>query len=245
MPMDASPLQNQVVFVTGGSRGIGKALVRRFASAGAKVAFCARDVSSLHHAEEEIRSLTPHLYAFQADVSDADAIRRGVEAIRHTFGPITILVNNAGIYRPGSILETSLASWQDHFRVNLKGLFLVTQAVVPQMIENGGGRILFISSTIAQISPPQNTCYTATKWGLEGFAGCIAQELLEHHVNVHVLRPGFTATSIFDEIGKPDGEIDWIDPDEIAAAAEFLCRLPPHAQVPELTYMTSFQRSGY
>lgn len=238
-------LEGKTVFITGGTRGIGRATAVRFAKAGAKVAICGRRVESLREAEAELKTLAPAAYAFRAGIEDRAAIEAGAAAVKDALGPIDILINNAGIYQPNPLLEVSAEEWDRQFGINLKGTFIVTQAVVPQMIENGGGRIVFVSSTIAQISPPGNACYTATKWGLEGFAGCVAQELLDHNITTHVLRPGFTDTTIFDEIGKPDMDIDWIDPDEIAAAAEFLCGLPPHAQVPELTYMTTFQKRSY
>jgi len=236
---------NQVVFITGGSRGIGKAIALRFARAGAKVAICGRKPESLREAEQELRAITPNVLAVTADIADGTSIRNAVADIQDQWGTIDILVNNAGIYRPGSVLDTSPEEWDRQFAINLKGPFLTTQAVIPQMMERRRGTIIFISSAIALISPPDNSCYTATKRGLEGFVGCIAQELCEYGIKVHVVRPGFTDTSIFDEIGKPPLEIDWIDPAEIAAAVEFLCRLPEHAQVPELTYLTTFQRKSY
>ena len=236
---------NRVVFITGGSRGIGKAIALRFARAGAKVAICARNQESLLKAKQELRAVSQDVLALTADISNSDSIKTCVKEIRDTWGPIDILVNNAGIYRFGKVTEATPEEWDRQFAINLKGPFLVTQAVVPQMIERRSGIIIFISSTIALISPPENACYTATKRGLEGFVGCIAQELCEHGIKVHVVRPGFTDTSIFDEIGKPPLDIDWIAPDEIAEAVEFLCCLPEHAQVPELTYMTTFQRKEY
>ncbi len=237
--------QDKVVFVTGGSRGMGFAIAKKFAENGAKTAICARDADSLQRAEYELRKISPQIIAFPADIADARSVKYGIEQINAAFGPIDILVNNAGIYRPGKIMDTSLSEWENQLAINLKGPFLVTQAVAPQMMERRSGRIIFISSMLAIVSLPGNACYTATKWGLEGFIGCIAQELCEYGIVVHTIRPGMTDTSIFDEIGKPDMEIDWIDPAEIANTVDFLCRLPAHAQVPEITYTNTFQRFNY
>jgi len=238
-------IENKTVFITGGSRGIGNAIAKRFATLGAKVAICARNEPSLQTAERELKELSPHILALTCDISNSASVRQCVEKVQSELGTIDILINNAGTYIPESVLETTVETWDQQFNNNLKGPFLVTQAVVPQMIENNSGRIIFISSTIALESPPMNSCYTATKWGTDGFAGCISRELIDSNITIHVLRPGFTDTSIFDSIGKPDWDIDWIDPDEIAGAAEYLCSLPKHAHVPELTYMTTFQRKNY
>ncbi len=238
-------LHNKVVFVTGGSRGIGFAIVKRLAERGAKVSFCARKENILREAEAQVKEITPDVYAFPADITDAQTIQQGVSEIGKNFGPIDILVNNAGIYIPGNVVDTALEQWEKQFAINLKGAFIVSKAVAPQMIERQSGRMIFISSTIALISPPGNSCYTATQWGFDGFVGCIAPELLERGIYVHTLRPGFTDTSIFDEIGKPDMDIDWLDSKEIADAVDYLCQLPDHVQVPELTCMTTFQRKEY
>lgn len=240
-----SSLQNKTVFITGGSRGIGKATARYFAKQGANVAICARNPESLEMAKQDLQSVSSNTITLPCDTSNKNEIQSTVRQINDRFGTIDILINNAGTYVPGSVLETSVEEWDRQFTINLNGPFLTTQAVVPQMIENGSGIIIFVSSTIALESPAFNSLYTATKYGLDGFSGSISQELLDHNIKVHTLRPGFTDTSIFDKIGKPDWDIDWIDPDEIAHAAEYLCTLPAHAHVPELTYMTTFQRKTF
>lgn len=238
-------LNGQVAFITGGSSGIGKASALRLARLGMKVAICARRKEKLDRALKELQAITPHAAAFTVDITHLSQVESCVKQIETQLGPIDVLINNAGIYRFGSIFDTTPDHWDMQFDINLKAPFLVTKAVAPSMVERKTGRIIFISSTIALISPELNTCYTACKWGLEGFVGSMAQEMLDHNINVHVVRPGFTDTDVFEEIGKPDLEIDWIEPDEIAGAIEFLCRLPWHAQVPDLTYMTTFQRRSH
>ncbi len=238
-------LQGKTAFITGGSRGIGKSIAMRIAKAGAKVALCARREALLNEAVDELKTVTPDVLGIPADVSVASQVESCVQQIESAFGPIDILVNNAGIYRFGNVTDTTLDEWESQFAINLKGPFLVTQVIAERMKEHRSGRIIFISSAIAVVSPPANALYTATKRGLEGFAGSIAQELCDYGITCHVVRPGFTDTPIFDDIGKPDWDIDWIAPDEIAEAVDFLCRLPKHAQVPELNYITTFQRITY
>jgi NADP-dependent 3-hydroxy acid dehydrogenase YdfG len=239
-------LRNQVAFITGGSSGIGKACARHLAQLGMKIAICSRRPDKLERTAAELRAITPQVLAFPLDVTDAAAVDRGVREIEENLGPIDLLLSNAGVYRYGRVVDMSTADWDLQFDVNLKGHFLVSRAVVPSMMERKTGRLIFTSSTITLISPPDNAGYNACKRGLEAFANGIAQELIDYNINVHVLRPGFTDTDAFDEIGgKPDLEVDWIDPAELAHAVEFLCRLPKHAQVPDLTYMTTFQRRNH
>ncbi len=238
-------LENKSVLITGGSRGIGKAIAFHFAKKEANVAICARSPEPLAKAEKELLAISPTSMAVQCDASKKQDIENCVKQVKERFGKIDILINNAGTYVPGNILDTSVEEWDRQFEINLKGPFLMTQAVVPHMIDNGGGIIIFVSSTIGLESPAGISLYTATKWGLDGFSGSISPELLDENIKVHTLRPGFTDTSIFDEIGKPDIDIDWLQPEELAHAAEYLCTLPQHAHVPELTYMTTFQRKGY
>ncbi|MBN2329881.1 MAG: SDR family oxidoreductase [Candidatus Omnitrophica bacterium] len=239
-------LENRVALVTGGSRGIGRAVAMRLARAGARTAICARSQSSLDDALSEMRQISPNVLGIAADISRSSEVEACIRQIKDQWGGVDILINNAGVYQPAGLTETTPQMWDAQFDVNLKGAFLMTRAAVPDMIERKTGTIIFISSMVAVMSLPDHSCYAACKWGMDGFAGCIGQELVDHGIKVHVIRPGFTDTSIFDSIGgKPDFDVDWIDPDEIAGAVEFLLRLPRHAQIPELNYTTTAHRKTY
>ncbi len=239
-------LKNKVAWVTGGSRGMGRAIAERLVRLGAKTAICARRLDSLERAVAELQALSPEVIGVAADVSLSDDVDRCIQEIGNRWGSVDILINNAGIYRFGNIENVSPGEWDAQFAINLKAPFLTTRAVVPGMMEKKEGTIVFISSMVAVHTFPQHSCYAASKWGLDGFAGSVAQELVEHGIKVHVLRPGFTDTTIFEDIGgKPKLDVDWIAPEEIAGAVEFLLRLPRHAQVPELNYTTTAHRRGY
>lgn len=241
-----SYLNDRVVWITGGSRGIGKAIAARLAQAGAKIAICARRKDSLDCALDELRKVAPDAIGIPADVCNSAEVEACAAEIENRLGPVDILINNAGIYRYASLENTSTEMWDSQFAINLKGPFLTTRAVVPGMAQRKEGTIIFISSMVAVQSLPNHSCYAAVKWGLDGFAGCIGQEFVDYGIKVHVIRPGFTDTTIFDEIGgKPNLNVDWIDPGEIADAVEFLLRLPKHAQVPELNYTTTAHRKSY
>ncbi|MDX9753575.1 MAG: SDR family oxidoreductase, partial [bacterium] len=151
-----------------------------------------------------------------------------------------------GVMRSGKIHELTVADWDLQYAVNIKGPFLVTKAVLPAMMAQKQGILIYISSTAALISPPGNACYASTKWGLDGMTGSFARELCEYGIKCHTLRPGYVDTHLFDADSRPTNpEIDWIAPEEIANCIEFLCRLPAHAQVPDLNYTTTYQRKKY
>lgn len=239
-------LRGQVAVVTGGSRGIGRAIALRFAQMGAKTAICARQPGPLQNTEAQMKLSTRHVLARTVDVTDAQAIQHFVDIIVAKWGRIDILVNNAGVLRSGKVQDLPLEDWDWQFQVNMKGPFLFTKAVLPHMKKQQAGRLIYISSTAALISPPGNACYAATKWGLDGLVGSFARELCDDNIKCHTIRPGYVNTSLFDIPGRPDNPaIDWIEPDEIANSVEFLCGLPAHAQVPDLNYTTTYQRKKF
>lgn len=239
-------LREKIAVVTGGSRGIGRAIALRLAAMGYKIAICGRDSSSLQIAEGELKCVRRHVIARTVDVTDSESVHAFIDQVLQKWGKIDVVINNAGVLRSGLIQDLPVADWDLQFAVNLKGPFLVTKAVVPHMIERKNGSLIYISSTAALISPPGNACYAATKWGLDGMVGSFARELCEFNIKCHTIHPGYVDTTLFDESGKPENtEIDWISPSEIADGVEFLLKLPAHAQVPDLTYTTTYQRKKF
>jgi len=134
--MSTTDLTGQVAFVTGGSSGIGKACAKRLAELGMKVAICARREGKLNQALEELKTISPDVLALPIDVSKSNQVNDGVKKIENTLGPIDILFSNAGIYRWGAITDTTVEEWDQQFDINLKSMFLVTQAVLPSMMEH-------------------------------------------------------------------------------------------------------------
>lgn len=190
------------VLITGGSRGIGKATAQAFAEAGARVAinFNSNKVA----ATDAINSLTGEgHFAVRANISHPEAVERMVEAVAGEMGGIDILVNNAGVFIPHPIAEVSYQAWQEAWQqtldTNLTGAANVTYCVAQQMIEQGGGRIVFVSSRGAFRGEPTHPAYGASKAGMNALAQSLAQALAPHNIFIGTLAPGFVETDMTTE----------------------------------------------
>ncbi len=225
-------LQGKVCFVTGGSRGIGRAIVTAMANAGADVAFTYN--ASKDAAEALAKSLTEtkgvRCRAYKADVASAEAMQAAVKQVITELGPITILVNNAGITRDKSFLKMTKDMWDDVRRVNLDGVFFTTQLVAQDMIGAGWGRIINISSVVGQTGNFGQTNYAATKGAVISFTESLARELARKGVTVNAVAPGFIETDMVSKM--PEAALDQVKamtpmgrlgkPEEIADAVVFL-----------------------
>ncbi|HXR32847.1 MAG TPA: SDR family NAD(P)-dependent oxidoreductase [Verrucomicrobiae bacterium] len=188
------PLAGGVAIITGGGRGIGRAIAQRLAKLGAAVCICGRNEESLMRTAEDLRALEARVHAQPADVTKPDDIALLVEGAEKELGPITILVNNAGIGGFGPIHEKSEEEWDRVLNTNLKSVFLVSRAVVPGMIRRGGGDIINISSLAGKNTFAGGGIYCASKWGLQGLTGCMAEDLRGYGIRVSVICPGSVAT---------------------------------------------------
>ena len=188
------PLAGGVALITGGGRGIGKAIAQRLAVLGAAVSICGRSRESLMSTAQDLRALGVRVHAQIADVTKPGDIASLVEATEKELGPITILVNNAGIGGFGPVHEKSEEDWDRVLNTNLKSVFLVSRAVVPAMIRRGGGDIINISSLAGKNTFAGGGIYCASKWGLQGLTGCMAEDLRGYGIRVSVICPGSVAT---------------------------------------------------
>lgn len=191
----ASPvLANAVALVTGGSSGIGRAIALRLASLGASVAICGRHQKALAEAAEALEEFGRPVFFQVADVTSDGDVPELAAKTESTLGPVTILVNNAGIGLFGPAHEKTEAEWDRVLDTNLKGAFLVSRAIVPSMIRRGGGDIINISSLAGRNAFAGGGLYCASKWGLHGLSMCMAEDLREHGIRVSVIAPGSVAT---------------------------------------------------
>ena len=188
------PLTDRVAVVTGGSRGIGQAIAKKLAELGARVAICGRDRAKLRETAEMLQSIHEQVFWQTADVTRGTEVGAFVAAAEAKLGPIRILVNNAGIGLFGPAHEKSEEEWDRVLGTNLKSVFLVSRAVIPSMSKAGGGDIINISSLAGRNTFAGGGVYCASKWGVQGLSGCMAEDLREQGIRVSVICPGSVAT---------------------------------------------------
>jgi NAD(P)-dependent dehydrogenase (short-subunit alcohol dehydrogenase family) len=189
--MNTFDLSGKVALVTGGSRGLGKAMARGFAEVGADVVICSRNEQELHAALPEILQGTGRRgHALAADLSQRPEANRLAKEVLARMGRVDILVNNAGSNVPQPIDQIRDEDWDRILELNLSSIMALTRALVPQMKERRWGRIIHISSVMAYISKSGRNCYSATKAALLGLARASALDLGSFGITVNCIAPG-------------------------------------------------------
>jgi 3-oxoacyl-[acyl-carrier protein] reductase len=222
--------QNRTAFVTGASRGIGKACALALAATGARVALAARQLDKLEQVAAEIRAAGGEAFTVEIDLGVTDSIRSGFARAAKEFGRIDILVNNAGITRDGLVLRMKQQDWDAVLSTNLTGAFVATQQVLLSMMRERWGRIINISSVVGQSGRPGQANYVASKAGLVGFTKSLAQEMAARGITVNAVSPGFIETDMTRVLSQDvkDQVLSAIPvkrlgtPEDVAAAVRFL-----------------------
>lgn len=186
--------EDKTVVVTGGSKGIGKGIALAFAVQGAKVAIAARTKADLDDTAEAISAAGGQSLATPCDVSNPDQVEAFAKLVRNSFGPVDVLVNNAGIAPSHKFIDHPDDLWQKTLDINLTGPYLVSKAFVPKMIENGGGRIIMMASIVSKITYGYISAYATSKHGLLGLTRSMAFELNKHNITVNAICPGYMDT---------------------------------------------------
>jgi 3-oxoacyl-[acyl-carrier protein] reductase len=231
-----------VAFVTGGGRGIGRAVAIALARAGARVASCSRTLSDVEEVAAEIRAAGGDALALECDVADPAQVERAVAHTAQWVGPIDILVNNAGVgtVSPVEVADYELAEWDRIVNVNLRGVFLCCRAVLPSMRERRRGTVVNVASITGLKSAPMVSPYGASKFGVVGLTQALIAENHRHGVRVCMVNPGTTDTTIWDKKLVPipaEVRAAMMRPEDVADVVTFLVSLPDRVRIDEIVVL--------
>lgn len=225
-------LAGKTALVTGSSRGIGKAIAAKLASLGATVGLCGRDQGALQAAAKELRATGGTVYAQIADLTRSSEVAALVDAIEKQLGPISILVNNAGMGMFGPAHEKSEQDWDQLMNTNLKSVFLVSKVVAPRMIARKSGDIINISSLAGKNAFAGGGLYCASKWGLLGLTGCMAEDLRAYGIRVSAVCPGSVATEFAGRGAKDPTKV--LTAEDVAHAVAMIAVQGPQSFISEV-----------
>ena len=189
-------LSGKTALVTGGSRGIGRAIAAKLVECGAQVAVLARNESKATEVAQDLAAGDGKAMGVGADVSQVDQVREAVARIEETLAPIDILVNNAGLTRDGLLVRMSEEAWDTVLDVNLKGAFNTIKVGARGMMKRRAGRIVNVTSVVGLTGNPGPDNYAASKAGLIGFTKAVAKELASRNILVNAIAPGFIDTDM-------------------------------------------------
>ncbi|GBD39946.1 3-oxoacyl-[acyl-carrier-protein] reductase FabG [bacterium HR37] len=232
MIKDLYDISGKVALVTGGSRGIGRAICLALAEAGADIMLnYARNDQAAYEVKRQIESMGRKCVTVRADVSKYEQAQNLGKAIMNHFGRIDILVNNAGVNRDRTLRRMTPEQWNEVIQTNLNSVYNCTKAVIEYMIAQNSGVIISISSIIGEMGNIGQTNYAATKAGIIGFTKSLARELASHNIRVNAVAPGFIETDMLGTVPEdirnqikaqiPLGRFG--TPEEVALSVLYLC----------------------
>jgi NADP-dependent 3-hydroxy acid dehydrogenase YdfG len=231
--MDAThPLTRQVTLITGASRGIGLAIARRLGQMGARLSLCARDAARLQAAVRALSAEDIETIGMTCDVARADDVASCIEQTSQRLGEIDILVNNAGVGVFGPAHEAAEDDWDAVLDTNLKGVWLMSRAVAPQMIRRRRGHIINISSLAGKNTFAGGGLYCASKWGLQGLTACMAEDLRGYGIRVSTICPGSVHTQFSPHTGRDTQKL--LQPEDVAHAVAMLVTQAPQSFISEV-----------
>ena len=226
-------LAGSVAVVTGGSRGIGYGVATALAELGATVVITAKNIDRVQTAARELSAHGPACEGIACDVTNLTSVNQLAAHLRHRYGRVDVLVNNAGIGGPASLLhELSPEAWDQIFDTNVRGVFYMLRAIVPLMIAAGARHIINISSLAGKNPLPRGAAYSASKWALNGLSYSVAEELRSQNIRVSVVCPGSVDTEFSPHPGKDPSRM--LRPEDVAHVVAMLVTQRPQSFVSEV-----------
>ncbi|MCC7173619.1 MAG: 3-oxoacyl-[acyl-carrier-protein] reductase [Bryobacterales bacterium] len=189
-------MPNRVAFVTGASRGIGRAIALRLCGSGHDIVVASPELENNESVAGEIRASGGRAITLDFNLTSLDSIKQGVAAALKEFGRIDVLVNNAGITKDGLAVRMKPEDWQIVLQINLSGAFFTAQQVLPGMMRERWGRIINIASVVGQMGNPGQANYVSSKAGIIGLTKSLAQEVASRNITVNAVAPGFIETDM-------------------------------------------------
>ncbi len=224
-------LEGKSALVTGGGRGIGRAIALTFAEAGADLVIAARTQAQLEEVAQQVRALGRKCLTYPADLTKSDHVEHLARAALEGMGKIDILVNNAGVFLVRPIEETTDEDWDRVMDTNLKAAFILSRALIPHFKQRRSGTILNVASLAGKKPYEGQGAYCASKHGLIGLTKVLAVELQPYNVHVSAICPGGVDTDLVRGVMERP---DWLDPEDVAKLALFLATLSPKAAADEV-----------
>jgi NADP-dependent 3-hydroxy acid dehydrogenase YdfG len=235
-------LRDKIVIVTGASSGIGLEIARMLAAEGASIVMAARTMATLEQAAANLAATGATAIAVPTDVTRAADCQTLVRAAVDAFGRVDVLINNAGYAPPASLAGTTEELWAATLDTCLKGVYLMTQAAVPTLLEQGGGAIVNISSVAGKEGFNNRSAYCAAKWGVHGFTEALRVEFQNQNIRFHLVCPGAVATAWWDHVNNPQPEDvlgRMVRPEEVAEAVRYVLSQPERIQINEVVLRTA------
>lgn len=229
----AQSLTGKTAFITGAGKGIGRAAALALAKEGVNLGLIARTESDLKKVVEEAEKEGVRAAFAVADVSVLEEVEAAVLTLTEALGSADILINNAGIGKFGTVLDTSPEDWKQVIDVNLTGMFYVTRTVLPQLVEKNGGDVINISSMSGLKGDPGSSAYSASKFGVLGFTQSLSQEVRKHNIRVFALTPSRVITEFAGSTEEPENSQEkFMQPEDIAEYIVSQLKLHPRIFIP-------------
>jgi NAD(P)-dependent dehydrogenase (short-subunit alcohol dehydrogenase family) len=211
MGLEIFELKGKIAMITGSTRGLGEVSAKALAGAGAAIAVCGRNADDMNRVTGEIRDLGRRANGFFIDVTSKESVAEAVGRILESFGRIDILVNNAGVNYRVPVLEFPEEEWDLVINTNLKGYFLVAQSVVPQMLKNGYGKVINMSSILGTVGLPNQLAYASAKGGVDQMTKVMAIEWAKQGVRVNAIGPTYFETELVTQIRNDPERFNFIN----------------------------------